>query len=91
MSDDYFDQKEKAIKDGHAFKCILLSEDTYWEKSIVFSGLPIMKINGLNDNYNRLSDLTFLAMTKMENIMYFHQNLCIMQEVQLLQCMQKEL
>ena len=61
LSDDYFDQKEKAIKDGHAFKCILLSEDTYWEKSIVFSGLPIMKINGLNDNYNRLSDLTFFG------------------------------
>ena len=57
---------KKAIKDGHAFKCILLSEDTYWEKSIVFSGLPIMKINGLNDNYNRLSELTIFGYAEKE-------------------------
>ena len=45
LQDDYLSHKEQAIKDGYPFTLWLVSEDSYYEFSLVVSGMPIIAIS----------------------------------------------
>ncbi len=42
--DSYWNEKQTAISEGHAFTIILVAEETYYELSLVVSGLPVIDI-----------------------------------------------
>jgi len=43
--DDYWQQKEAAIREGHSFTLWLVTEEEYYELSLVVSGMPIISID----------------------------------------------
>lgn len=45
QQDEYLDEKERAIREGHGFCLYLVSEDSYYKLSLVVSGLPVIAMS----------------------------------------------
>ena len=58
LKDKMFDDKKKAIQNGHVFSYIVVSDDTYTEGKVVFTGLPVICLDGPDDGENRLSQFS---------------------------------
>lgn len=44
--DSAFDSTDDAVKDGHLFSCMVYSDTEYAELTVLFTGMPVMKIDG---------------------------------------------
>ena len=58
LKDKMFDDKKRAIQNGHVFSYIVVSGDTYAEGKVVFTGLPVICLDGPDDGENRLSQFS---------------------------------
>lgn len=82
LKDKMFDDKKKAIQNGHVFSYIVVSDDTYTEGKVVFTGLPVICLDGPDDGENRLSQFSIFGLMRIRNAMkHFSQYQCIIKEV----------
>lgn len=74
------------IKKGNSkwacFSYIVVSDDTYTEGKVVFTGLPVICLDGPDDGENRLSQFSIFGLMRIRNAMkHFSQYQCIIKEV----------